>query len=123
MTASVADAAPALTLPSLEELIKPAVPPAAPDAASAASAPAESDAEMLRSLDTVISTLDNDRQRGALVAQLKKLRDAKRVAENDGTPASEAGAAGADAATAGVSAPASSSALLVVASIAQNAAC
>ncbi|TKC86720.1 mechanosensitive ion channel family protein [Trinickia terrae] len=48
-------------------------------AAEAASAPSPaSQAEIARSLDNVIVTLDNDRQRTALVAQLKKLRDATR---------------------------------------------
>ena len=73
-------------LPSLQSLIKAAAAPAsdpsgasgasAPDAASAPS-PA-SQAEIVRSLDSVIATLDSTRQRTALVAQLKKLRDAER---------------------------------------------
>jgi small conductance mechanosensitive channel len=78
LTIPAAEAAPALDLPSLQELI---APPASADAASGASASVPSDADMVRSLDTVISTLDSDRQRSALVAQLKKLRDAKRAAE------------------------------------------
>ncbi|MGA7816719.1 MAG: mechanosensitive ion channel protein MscS, partial [Caballeronia sp.] len=77
-----ANAAPALELPSFQELIN------KPDASASvsASAPADttapaSDADLTRSLDTVIATLDSDRQRAALVAQLKKLRDAKREAD------------------------------------------
>jgi moderate conductance mechanosensitive channel len=118
--APAAHAAPALTLPSFEELIKPAAPAApasAPDAASGASAPAATDADVVHSLDTIISTLDSDRQRNALVAQLKKLRDAKRAADS-ASPASGASDA-ADASAA--SAPATSAASSVVASIAQNA--
>ncbi|MDR5771117.1 MULTISPECIES: mechanosensitive ion channel family protein [unclassified Caballeronia] len=114
-------AAPALTLPSFEELIKPAAPASAPDAASGVTDPAVSDADMVRSLDTVISTLDSDRQRGALVAQLKKLREAKRAAETAGAAP---GAVAVDSAAAsGASAPAAtpSTASSVVASMAQNA--
>jgi small conductance mechanosensitive channel len=48
-------------------------------ATDAASAPSPaSQAELARSLDSVIATLDNDHQRGALVSQLKKLRDVSR---------------------------------------------
>src|SRR6187551_597736 len=65
-------AGPALTLPSFQELITPPAPASAPDAAAAS---AVGDAELTRSLDNVISTLDSDKQRAALVAQLKKLRD------------------------------------------------
>ena len=54
-------------------------------AAEAASAPSPaSQAELARSLDSVIATLDNDRQRTALVAQLKKLRE---VSQNVAPPA------------------------------------
>jgi small conductance mechanosensitive channel len=69
-------------IPALQSLINSAtVSSAAPasgaSAADAASAPSPaSQAEMAKSLDSVITTLDNDRQRTALVAQLKKLRDA-----------------------------------------------
>src|SRR5690349_1339975 len=81
LAAPAAQATPALTLPSFQELITPAAPASAPAAASGAEAPAMSDAEMLRSLDNVITTLDSDKQRAALVAQLKHLRDAKRAAD------------------------------------------
>ncbi|HEY3598934.1 MAG TPA: mechanosensitive ion channel family protein [Paraburkholderia sp.] len=65
-------------IPALQSLINsatasPASSASAPDAASAPS-PA-SQAELTHSLDSVIATLDNDRQRTALVAQLKKLRE------------------------------------------------
>src|SRR6478672_9985778 len=73
-----AHAASALTLPTFQELITPAAPASAPDAASA---PAMSDADMVRSLDNIIATLDSDKQRAALVSQLKHLRDAKRAAD------------------------------------------
>ncbi|MGF6569545.1 small conductance mechanosensitive channel [Paraburkholderia fungorum] len=74
-------------IPALQSLINSAtVAPAAASAASgasaadAASAPSPaSQAELARSLDSVISTLDNDRQRTALVAQLKKLRDVSKT--------------------------------------------
>jgi small-conductance mechanosensitive channel len=70
-------------IPALQSLINSATVTATPassasgaSAAEAASAPSPaSQAELARSLDSVISTLDNDRQRTALVAQLKKLRD------------------------------------------------
>ena len=89
-----ADAAPpALTLPSFQELINKPVASdpgsasaAASGTANAAASPA-SDANLTRSLDTVISTLDNDRERTALVAQLKKLRDAKHETEAATQPA------------------------------------
>lgn len=140
---SVAHAAPALTLPSFEELIKPAAPASAPDAAPNAATPTTSDADMVRSLDTLIATLDSDRQRTALVAQLKRLRDAKRAAlagvPAPGAAAVPAGAEAADAnlnagtsadAASGASDPStaavapassSSSAASVVAKMAQNA--
>ena len=80
------------SLPAFAKLIAPAEP------ASAASAPtAASSAELEESLDNVISTLDNDRQRIALVNQLKKLRDADRLAGPSpaSTPAASAGLLGA----------------------------
>ncbi|SAK42320.1 mechanosensitive ion channel protein [Caballeronia temeraria] len=117
-------AAPALTLPTFQELITPPAPASAPDAASA---PAMSDAEMLRSLDTIIATLDSDKQRAALVAQLKHLRDAKRAADTT-VPASAAAAASAttdatSSGTAAASAQPTSGATTssVVATMAQNA--
>ncbi|MPW19780.1 mechanosensitive ion channel [Paraburkholderia sp. CNPSo 3157] len=69
-------------IPALQSLINSATvsssaPASGASAADAASAPSPaSQAEMAKSLDSVITTLDNDRQRTALVAQLKKLRDA-----------------------------------------------
>jgi small conductance mechanosensitive channel len=65
-------------LPALQSLINSATaaPASAASAATAASAPSPaSQAELNHSLDSVITTLDNDRQRTALVAQLKKLRE------------------------------------------------
>ncbi|MFM0014036.1 mechanosensitive ion channel family protein [Paraburkholderia sediminicola] len=68
-------------IPALQSLINsatatPASAASGASAAEAASAPSPaSQAELARSLDSVIATLDNDRQRTALVAQLKKLRD------------------------------------------------
>lgn len=70
-------------IPALQSLINSATVSATPasaasgaSAADAASAPSPaSQAELARSLDSVIATLDNDRQRSALVSQLKKLRD------------------------------------------------
>ncbi|WP_244813846.1 mechanosensitive ion channel family protein [Caballeronia sp. Lep1P3] len=117
-----AQAAPALDLPSFQELIAPPAPAPASsaDAASSASAPVVSDADMLRSLDNVIATLDSDRQRTALLSQLKKLRDAKRAAQSAGA-ASPADAAQPAAQADGASAPVMSAASSVVASIAQNA--
>ncbi|SAK97165.1 mechanosensitive ion channel protein [Caballeronia temeraria] len=57
--------------------------------APAASAPSPaSRAEMVRSLNTIIGTLDNDAQRSAFVAQLKVLRDATQ----NSTPATPASA-------------------------------
>ncbi|KAK42962.1 mechanosensitive ion channel protein MscS [Caballeronia jiangsuensis] len=124
LSTPAAQAAPALTLPTFQELITPAAPASAPDAASA---PAMSDADMVRSLDNIISTLDSDKQRAALVSQLKHLRDAKRAADAT-VPASGAAAASAttDAAASGTAAagatPTSgSTASSVVATIAQNA--
>ena len=70
-------------IPALQSLINSATATPASEAASAAeaaSAPSPaSQAELAHSLDSVISTLDNDRQRTALVAQLKKLRDVSRT--------------------------------------------
>nr|WP_322010011.1 mechanosensitive ion channel domain-containing protein [Paraburkholderia sp. J12] len=72
---AAAQVAAAPVLPALKSLITGQ--PAAASAADAASAPSPaSQAEFARSLDSVISTLDNDRQRNALLSQLKKLRDA-----------------------------------------------
>nr|WP_228937680.1 mechanosensitive ion channel family protein [Paraburkholderia saeva] len=65
-------------IPALQSLINSATASsaAAGSAPEAASAPTPaSQAELTHSLDNVISTLDNDRQRTALVTQLKKLRD------------------------------------------------
>jgi small conductance mechanosensitive channel len=77
-------------IPALQSLINSATATPAP-AASGASAPdaasapsPASQAELARSLDSVIATLDNDRQRTALVTQLKKLRD---VSQNVVPPA------------------------------------
>ncbi|MDE1008342.1 MAG: mechanosensitive ion channel protein MscS, partial [Paraburkholderia fungorum] len=89
---AVAQAAGAGTpvIPALQSLINsatatPASAASGASAADAASAPSPaSQAELARSLDSVISTLDNDRQRSALVAQLKKLRD---VSQNVAQPA------------------------------------
>ncbi len=97
-------APPALTLPSFQELInKPAA--SSPGSASAtasgtadAAASPASDVDLTRSLDTVISTLDNDRERTALVAQLKKLRDAKRDAQSAVQPADSSAASDGSAA-------------------------
>ncbi|MEA3088149.1 MAG: moderate conductance mechanosensitive channel [Paraburkholderia sp.] len=78
-------------IPALQSLINsatatPASAAAGASAAEAASAPSPaSQAELARSLDSVIATLDNDRQRTALVAQLKKLRE---VSQNVAPPAS-----------------------------------
>ncbi|BDC42387.1 hypothetical protein PTKU15_56840 [Paraburkholderia terrae] len=47
-----------------------------PASQSASASSAASEAELARSLDTLIDTLDNDKQRTALVTQLKGLRDA-----------------------------------------------
>ena len=77
----VAHAAGTPVIPALQSLINSATatPASAASAAEAASAPSPaSEAELARSLDSVIATLDNDRQRTALVAQLKKLRDVSR---------------------------------------------
>ncbi|WP_248321788.1 MULTISPECIES: mechanosensitive ion channel family protein [unclassified Caballeronia] len=127
LTIPAAEAAPALDLPSLQELIAPPAPAASADAASGASASVPSDADMVRSLDTVISTLDSDRQRSALVAQLKKLRDAKRAAEAAAPPTAAAAAtqpASTDAAAPSPTTPpiaTTNAASSVVAAIAQNA--
>ncbi len=72
-------------IPALQSLIDSATASSASSAAAgsapdAASAPTPaSQAELSRSLDNVISTLDNDRQRAALVTQLKKLRDVSKT--------------------------------------------
>ncbi|KQR90103.1 mechanosensitive ion channel protein MscS [Burkholderia sp. Leaf177] len=105
-------APPALALPSFQELV---TPPAASDATAvpafttgASDTPASpaTNAELTHSLDTVISALDSDRQRTALVSQLKKLRDARRDADSGTLPPVTASAAAAD-----VSAPEASAAL------------
>jgi moderate conductance mechanosensitive channel len=112
-------APPTLALPSFQELInKPAAPePASASAAASGSsdgaAGPASEANLARSLDTVISTLDSDRQRSALVTQLKKLRDAKRDADvavqpADASSAPDGTVATADALGASGAAPASS---------------
>ncbi|WP_321791739.1 mechanosensitive ion channel family protein [Caballeronia sp. J97] len=122
--APAAQAAPALTLPTFQELITPAAPASAPDAASA---PAMSDAEMVRSLDNIISTLDSDKQRAALVSQLKHLRDAKRVADatapasGAAAPAATADATASGTAAAGAQPTSGATASSVVATMAQNA--
>lgn len=87
--------APVPVLPALKSVItgKPVSASEASEAsaAEAASAPSPaSEAEFAHSLDSVIATLDNDRQRNALVTQLKKLRDASHNAAP--TPASGAAA-------------------------------
>jgi small conductance mechanosensitive channel len=83
-------------IPALQSLINSAtVSAAAPasaasgaSAAEAASAPSPaSQAELARSLDSVIATLDNDHQRTALVSQLKKLRDVSQNAAQTVGPA------------------------------------
>nr|WP_322102091.1 mechanosensitive ion channel family protein [Paraburkholderia sp. J41] len=78
-------------LPALKSVITGAPASAsAASAAQAASAPSPaSQAEFARSLDSVIATLDNERQRTALLNQLKKLRD---VSQN-AAPAPASGAA------------------------------
>jgi len=82
-------------IPALQSLINSAtVSTAAPasgaSAAEAASAPSPaSQAELEKSLDSVITTLDNDRERSALVGQLKKLREATKSV---GPPASASAA-------------------------------
>ncbi|WP_345813725.1 mechanosensitive ion channel family protein [Paraburkholderia sp. PREW-6R] len=89
-TAQAAGATPNPVIPALQSLINsatatPASGTSGASAADAASAPSPaSQAELARSLDSVISTLDNDRQRTALVAQLKKLRE---VSQNVAQPA------------------------------------
>ncbi len=88
--AATANAAPTLTLPSFQALLAPPVVPAsaAADTSAPAAVSAASDADLARSLDTIISTLDSDKQRTALVTQLKRLRDSKREADTDAaTPA------------------------------------
>ncbi|RFU48019.1 mechanosensitive ion channel family protein [Paraburkholderia sp. DHOC27] len=77
-----AQAAGTPVIPALQSLINSATatPASAASAADAASAPSPaSQAELAQSLDSVIATLDNDRQRTALVAQLKKLREVSRT--------------------------------------------
>lgn len=65
------------TMPTLQALLLPAAPASAASAAAPASAPSPaSQADIVKSLNVVINTLDNTRQRQALVSQLKKLRQA-----------------------------------------------
>ncbi|MEX3824124.1 mechanosensitive ion channel protein MscS, partial [Paraburkholderia sp. BR14262] len=97
---AAAQAAPAPVLPVLKSIITGA--PAAASGASAAeaaSAPSPaSQAEFTRSLDSVINTLDNERQRTALLNQLKKLRSASQnvaPAPASGAAANSAGLLGA----------------------------
>jgi moderate conductance mechanosensitive channel len=88
-----AHAASPIALPSFQELITKSVQPAAasaPDPASAAQTSQADSADLGRSLDTLISTLDSDKQRTALVAQLKALRDARQDADAAAVPASGA---------------------------------
>ncbi|WP_373322193.1 mechanosensitive ion channel domain-containing protein [Paraburkholderia adhaesiva] len=90
---AVAQVAPVPMLPTLKSVItgKPASASEA-SAAEAASAPSPaSAAEFAKSLDSVITTLENDRQRNTLVTQLKKLRDTSSSA----APAPASGVAGA----------------------------
>jgi small-conductance mechanosensitive channel len=91
--ATVAPTGAAAAIPSLPAFAR-LISPAEPASAASASAPtAASRAELDRSLDSVITTLDNDRQRTALVGQLKKLRDANRLA-GAGQPAPPPASAG-----------------------------
>ncbi|MEJ0004612.1 MAG: hypothetical protein WDN30_15615 [Pararobbsia sp.] len=80
------------SLPAFAKLIAPAAPVATASAPTAASR-----AELARSLDAVISTLDSDKQRTALVTQLEKLRDAQRAvdASQPAPPPASAGLLGA----------------------------
>jgi moderate conductance mechanosensitive channel len=91
-TPAAAQGAAAPVLPVLKSIITGA--PAAASGASAAeaaSAPSPaSQAEFTRSLDSVIATLDNERQRTALLNQLKKLRSASQNV----APAPASGVAG-----------------------------
>jgi len=78
-------AAPAPGLATFQKLIAPVADGAA-SAASGVAAPASapspaSAAEIAQSFNTVISILDNDRQRNALVSQLKALRDVAQTAQ------------------------------------------
>jgi moderate conductance mechanosensitive channel len=106
---ATAYAAPPLTLPSFQDLIAKSLQPAAsaPDSASAGAAKPVSDADLGHSLDTLITTLDSDRQRAALVAQLKTLRDAHRDADagSQAASGSDGSTAAPDAPAAGASAP------------------
>ena len=85
LSPGLARAAGTPVIPALQSLINSATvssasSAAAASAAEAASAPSPaSQAELAHSLDDVIATLDNDRQRAALVAQLKKFRDVSRT--------------------------------------------
>ncbi len=98
-------AAPAPSLATFQKLIAPAADGAASAASSVAAsgaAPASapspaSAAEIAQSFNTVIRILDNDRQRNALVAQLKALRDVAQTAQ-----AASAASAASAAANAGL---------------------
>jgi small conductance mechanosensitive channel len=85
LSPGVARAAGTPVIPALQSLINGATASSASSAsaasaAEAASAPSPaSQAELAHSLDNVIATLDNDRQRAALVTQLKKFRDVSRT--------------------------------------------
>jgi moderate conductance mechanosensitive channel len=123
---AAAHAAPPLALPSFQELIAKSLQPAAsaPDPASASAATPVSDADLGRSLDTLITTLDSDKQRAALVAQLKTLRDARHDADSGSQAASgsDDNTQAADTSATGASAPptttsAASAASSVVAAI------
>lgn len=61
---------------TLQGIVNTATGAASPVPASQSASSAASEAELARSLDTLIHTLDNDTQRTALVTQLKGLRDA-----------------------------------------------
>jgi small-conductance mechanosensitive channel len=101
LAAPLAEATTVAGPPSLQSFINavsgaasaPGTGSAAPGAsgAQAADAPSPaSEAEIARSLDNVIATLDNDRQRTALVAQLKTLRNATRHLAPAGASAAQA---------------------------------
>ncbi|TDN70627.1 mechanosensitive ion channel family protein [Paraburkholderia sp. BL10I2N1] len=85
LSPGLARAAGTPVIPALQSLINSATVSSASSArggsaAEAASAPSPaSQAELAHSLDDVITTLDNDHQRAALVAQLKKFRDVSRT--------------------------------------------
>ena len=89
MASSIPAAAAPLAL-GLQGILNSATGASAPSASAplTASAPAPaSQAELARSLDNLIGTLDNDTQRNALVTQLKELRDAAQNAREPAAPA------------------------------------